>query len=32
MVSLTVLRTYVAGLGGRLEIVANIGDIRLNVA
>jgi DNA-binding XRE family transcriptional regulator len=32
MVSLTVLRTYVAGLGGRLEIVASIGDIRLNVA
>jgi transcriptional regulator with XRE-family HTH domain len=32
MVSLDVLRTYVAGLGGHVEVVARIGDIRLNVA
>ena len=31
-VSLDVLRTYVAGLGGQVEIVARIGDISLNVA
>lgn len=31
-VSLEVLRTYVGGLGGQVDVVARIGDIRLNVA
>jgi DNA-binding XRE family transcriptional regulator len=31
-VSLDVLRTYVAGLGGQVDVVARIGDIQLNVA
>lgn len=31
-VSLEVLRTYVGGLGGHVDIVARIGDIQLNVA
>jgi DNA-binding XRE family transcriptional regulator len=31
-VSLEVLRTYVGGLGGQVDIVARIGDIQLNVA
>ncbi|MFI6075096.1 helix-turn-helix domain-containing protein [Actinoplanes sp. NPDC051343] len=31
-VSLRVLRTYVGGLGGQVDIVARIGDIQLNVA
>jgi DNA-binding XRE family transcriptional regulator len=31
-VSLEVLRTYVAGLGGHVDVVARIGDIQLNVA
>ncbi|GAA0418959.1 transcriptional regulator [Actinoplanes capillaceus] len=31
-VSLDVLRVYVAGLGGQIDVVARIGDIRLNVA
>jgi DNA-binding XRE family transcriptional regulator len=31
-VSVEVLRTYVTGLGGQVEIVARIGDIRLSVA
>lgn len=30
--SLENLRAYVAGLGGRLEIVARIGNIHLNIA
>lgn len=30
--SLETLRTYVAGLGGHLDIVARIGNIHLNVA
>jgi len=31
-VTLEVLRTYVAGLGGQVEVVAKIGDIQLNDA
>jgi DNA-binding XRE family transcriptional regulator len=31
-VSLDVLRTYVGGLGGQVDVVARIGDIQLNVA
>jgi DNA-binding XRE family transcriptional regulator len=31
-VGLEVLRTYVVGLGGQLDIVARIGNIQLNVA
>ncbi|GLY08007.1 MULTISPECIES: helix-turn-helix transcriptional regulator [Actinoplanes] len=31
-VSLDVLRVYVAGLGGQVDVVARIGDIRLDVA
>lgn len=31
-VSIAVLRTYVAGLGGQVDVVARIGDISLNVA
>ena len=31
-VSLEVLRTYVAGLGGQVQVIARIGDIQLNVA
>jgi transcriptional regulator with XRE-family HTH domain len=31
-VSLEVLRTYVGGLGGQVDVVARIGDIQLNVA
>lgn len=31
-VSLDVLRVYVAGLGGELDVVARIGDIQLDVA
>jgi len=31
-VSLDVLRTYVGGLGGQVDVVARIGDVRLNVA
>lgn len=31
-VSLDVLRAYIVGLGGQLDIVARIGNIRLNVA
>ena len=31
-VSLEVLRTYVVGLGGQLDVVARIGNIQLNVA
>lgn len=31
-VSLEVLRTYVGGLGGHVDVVARIGDIQLNVA
>jgi DNA-binding XRE family transcriptional regulator len=30
--SLETLRTYVAGLGGHLDVVARIGNIHLNVA
>ncbi|MEV4274420.1 helix-turn-helix domain-containing protein [Actinoplanes xinjiangensis] len=30
--TLDVLRVYVAGLGGHVEVVARIGDIQLNVA
>ena len=30
--SLETLRTYVAGLGGHLDVVARIGNINLNVA
>jgi DNA-binding XRE family transcriptional regulator len=32
VVSLDVLRTYVAGLGGQVEVIARIGDVQLNVA
>lgn len=32
VVSLDVLRAYVVGLGGQLDIVARIGTIQLNVA
>jgi len=31
-VGLDTLRTYVAGLGGHLDVVARIGNIQLNVA
>jgi DNA-binding XRE family transcriptional regulator len=31
-VSLDVLRTYVTGLGGQVEVVVRVGDVRLNVA
>ncbi|SDT75735.1 helix-turn-helix domain-containing protein [Actinoplanes derwentensis] len=30
--TIDVLRVYVTGLGGHVEVVARIGDIRLNVA
>jgi DNA-binding XRE family transcriptional regulator len=32
VVGLETLRAYVVGLGGRVDIVARIGDIQLNVA
>jgi DNA-binding XRE family transcriptional regulator len=31
-VSLDVLRTYVTGLGGQVEVVVRVGDVRLSVA